>query len=63
MSVNLVPEDALPKSSYLESEVGRDRDSGGSEPYRSDAGKDHFAPAGQSSRELSLDETLPSDRR
>ena len=59
MSVNLVPEDALPKSCYLEAEVGRDRDLGGSEPDRPRAGKDHSAPPVASVQELS-DEAQPA---
>ena len=41
MSVNLVPEDALPKSFYLEAEVARDRGLGGCEPDRPGGSQDN----------------------
>ena len=55
MSINLVTEDALPKSSFLEAEVGRDRDRHGCEAERTGDGKGHFA-APTSIPELSPDE-------
>jgi hypothetical protein len=62
MSINLVPEDASPKSSYWVAELGRDRDLREREPDRPATGKDRFATPGASIREMVPDEPLPRDR-
>lgn len=62
MSINLVTEDALPKSSYLVAELRRDHDLDGSEADRPGNGKDHFAAPGASLHEPSADEALLPDR-
>ena len=62
MSINLVPEDALPKSSYLEAELGLDRDPDGCEPDRRGDGKEHPVARGASVHGLSPDETFPPGR-
>jgi len=61
MSVNLVPEDALPKSFYLEAEVRPDRDLHGCEPDRPGDAKHHVASPVVSIQTLSADETLKPD--
>ena len=63
MSINLVTEDALPKSSYLESEVSRDHDLDGFEADRAGNGKGNPTVPGTSVSEWSADEVLPPERR